>query len=60
MYCSPSGEWWTSNSPKILGLGTSCGHASSATQRLRSSAAKSGISCCHAYSADRQLAPLAG
>ena len=61
-YCSPSGSCrlpfgWSGNS---FGLGTSCGHASTATHRLRTSAAVSGTSCRHAYSTDRQLAPPAG
>ena len=60
MYCSASGDSALSGSVKVFGLGTSCGHASTATERLRSNAAKSGISCCHAYSADSQLAPPAG
>lgn len=63
LYCSPSGADFSGSESwpwKSLGMGTPCGHASTATLRLRASAAQSGTSCRHVKSADRQLAPPAG
>ena len=63
MCCSPSGVYKcpdTSADSKPRGVGAPGGHASTATHRLRASAARSGTSCCHAYAADKHLAPWAG
>ena len=61
MYCIPSGACRSSGCVvKPCCSGTPGGHASTATHRPRASAARPGISCRHAYSTDRQLAPWRG
>ena len=62
LYCSPSGICQPDFTmpAKMLGMATSGGHASTATQRLRTSAAKSGTSCRQVSSAGRQSDPAGG
>ena len=57
-YCIASGT--SPLSLKYRGLSTSGGHPSTTTERLCTSAARSGTSCCQVYTADRQSAPPAG